>query len=80
METPERWWFALHVDCCLLVFGCFANVIIVARNEEMGANLLWMEKEGRREVVWKRKHKKEEKRGNPEALEQELSAFWKLSS
>jgi hypothetical protein len=54
METPERWWFALHVDCCLLVFGCFTNVIIVARNEEMGANLLWMEKEGRREVVWKK--------------------------
>jgi hypothetical protein len=80
METPERRWFALHVDCCLLVFGCFTNVIIVARDEEMGANLLWMEKEGRRAVVWKRKHEKEDKRGKLEALEEELSAFWKLSS
>ncbi len=44
----------------------------------MGANLLWMEKEGRREVVWKRKQEKEDKRGKPEALEEELSAFWKL--
>ncbi len=58
-------------------------MIIVARDEEMGANLLWMEKEGRkegREVVWKRKHEKEDKRGKPEALEEVLSAFWKLSS
>ncbi len=31
---------------CLLVFYCFIGVIATARGEEMGVNLLLMEKEG----------------------------------
>jgi hypothetical protein len=45
MEMPQRQWFGSHVGC-LVVFGCFIGVIVAARDEEMGVNLLLMEKEG----------------------------------
>lgn len=57
--TGERRLFALHVDCCLLVFGCFYKSDHCC--QRWG---LWMEKEGSWEVAWKRKHDKEDKGGN----------------
>ncbi len=36
------------VGCCLLFFACFIGVIAAAKDEKMGANLLFMEQEGRK--------------------------------